>query len=126
MRTVSYLVVANSAAQTHTWNNSPYLPSSACHSPGYQISYRLEIRDPSRWTTVEVGSTGRQFTVTGLSPEQAYVFRLTARTSLGWGEGQEALVVTTERRGKLTLSQLTFSNLCAPVAMMTAHPSKRQ
>uniref|UniRef100_A0A667X7F7 Sidekick cell adhesion molecule 1 n=1 Tax=Myripristis murdjan TaxID=586833 RepID=A0A667X7F7_9TELE len=65
---------------------------------GYQISYRLDTRDPQRWTTVEVGSNARQFTVTGLSPEQTYVFRLTARTALGWGEAQEALVITTERR----------------------------
>ncbi|XP_033940621.1 protein sidekick-1 isoform X1 [Pseudochaenichthys georgianus] len=65
---------------------------------GYQISYCLDSRDPQRWTTVEVGSTARQFTVTGLSSEQAYVFRLTARTAVGWGEEQEALVVTTERR----------------------------
>ncbi|XP_044047488.1 protein sidekick-1-like isoform X2 [Siniperca chuatsi] len=65
---------------------------------GYQISYRLDSRDPQRWTTVEVGSNARQFTVTGLSPEQTYVFQLTARTAVGWGEEQEALVVTTERR----------------------------
>ncbi|XP_056136412.1 protein sidekick-1-like [Lampris incognitus] len=65
---------------------------------GYQISYRLDSGDPQRWTTVEVGSTARQFTVTGLSQEQTYVFRLTARTALGWGEAQEALVITTERR----------------------------
>lgn len=69
-------------------------------SLGYQISYRLDSRDPQRWTTVEVGSNARQFTVTGLSPEQTYVFRLIARTAVGWGEQQEALVVTTERRGK--------------------------
>lgn len=49
---------------------------------------------------MEVGSNARQFTVTGLSSEQTYVFRLTARTAVGWGEAQEALVVTTERRGK--------------------------
>ncbi|XP_059902680.1 protein sidekick-1-like [Gadus macrocephalus] len=66
---------------------------------GYQISYRLESADPQRWTTVEVGSNARQFTVTGLSPQQNYLFRLTGRTALGWGETQEALVITTERRG---------------------------
>uniref|UniRef100_A0A665U8E0 Sidekick cell adhesion molecule 1a n=1 Tax=Echeneis naucrates TaxID=173247 RepID=A0A665U8E0_ECHNA len=65
---------------------------------GYQISYCLDSRDTLRWTTVEVGSNARQFTVTGLSPEQTYVFRLTARTAVGWGREQEALVVTTERR----------------------------
>uniref|UniRef100_A0A674PFT0 Sidekick cell adhesion molecule 1 n=1 Tax=Takifugu rubripes TaxID=31033 RepID=A0A674PFT0_TAKRU len=65
---------------------------------GYKISYRVDSRDPQRWTTVEVGSNGRQFTVTGLSAEQTYVFRLIARTAVGWGEQLEALVVTTERR----------------------------
>ncbi|XP_056443232.1 protein sidekick-1 [Gadus chalcogrammus] len=65
---------------------------------GYQISYRLESADPQRWTTVEVGSNARQFTVTGLSPQQNYLFRLTGRTALGWGETQEGLVITTERR----------------------------
>lgn len=73
---------------------------SFCPSLGYQISYRLDSRDPLRWTTVEVGSNARQFTVTGLSSEQSYVFRLIARTAVGWGAGQEAVVVTTERRGK--------------------------
>uniref|UniRef100_A0A1A7YF48 Sidekick cell adhesion molecule 1 n=1 Tax=Iconisemion striatum TaxID=60296 RepID=A0A1A7YF48_9TELE len=65
---------------------------------GYQISYRLDSRNPLRWTTVEVGSNARQFTVTGLSSEQTYRFQLTARTAVGWGEPQDALVVTTERR----------------------------
>uniref|UniRef100_A0A3Q3VZI8 Uncharacterized protein n=1 Tax=Mola mola TaxID=94237 RepID=A0A3Q3VZI8_MOLML len=65
---------------------------------GYQILYRLDSRDSLRWATVEVGSNGRQFTVTGLSSEQTYVFRLIARTAVGWGEEWEALVVTTERR----------------------------
>uniref|UniRef100_A0A3B3U2D7 Protein sidekick-1-like n=1 Tax=Poecilia latipinna TaxID=48699 RepID=A0A3B3U2D7_9TELE len=65
---------------------------------GYQISYCLYSRDPLRWTTVEVGSNAHQFTVTGLSSEHTYVFCLTARTAVGWGERQEALVVTTERR----------------------------
>ncbi|TNN41972.1 Protein sidekick-1 [Liparis tanakae] len=71
---------------------------------GYQISYCLDGGDPRRWTTVEVGSNARQFTVTGLSPEQAYVFRLTARTAVGWGAEQEALVVTTERRASTDVS----------------------
>lgn len=51
---------------------------------------------------MEVGSNARQFTVTGLLPEQTYVFKLVSRTAVGWGEEKEALVVTTERRGKRT------------------------
>lgn len=80
---------------------------------GYKISYRVDSRDPQRWTTVEVGSNGRQFTVTGLSAEQTYVFRLIARTAVGWGEQLEALVVTTERRGQSNVtSYLSLSCKC--------------
>ncbi|XP_039507778.1 protein sidekick-1 [Pimephales promelas] len=65
---------------------------------GYQISYRLDINDPNKFTTVEVGSNARQFTVTGLIPESAYVFQITARTQQGWGPPEEAIVITTEKR----------------------------
>lgn len=44
--------------------------------------------------------SARQYTATGLKPEMVYVFRLTAQTRKGWGEAAEALVVTTEKRGK--------------------------
>lgn len=44
--------------------------------------------------------SARQYTATGLKPELVYVFRLTAQTRKGWGEAAEALVVTTEKRGK--------------------------
>lgn len=91
---------STSTLRSHTDFSLFCLLFSLCPSPGYQISYRLDSRDTQRWTTVEVGSNARQFTVTGLSPEQTYVFRLTARTAVGWGEEQEAIVVTTERRGK--------------------------
>lgn len=51
--------------------------------------------------TVDVLSpSARQYTVTGLKPESIYVFRITAQTRKGWGEAAEALVVTTEKRGK--------------------------
>lgn len=89
----------------------PSLCLSFCVATGYKISYRVDSRDPQRWTTVEVGSNGRQFTVTGLSAEQTYVFRLIARTAVGWGEQLEALVVTTEQRGRSNiLSYLSLSN----------------
>uniref|UniRef100_A0A6Q2Y236 Sidekick cell adhesion molecule 1a n=1 Tax=Esox lucius TaxID=8010 RepID=A0A6Q2Y236_ESOLU len=65
---------------------------------GYQIAYRLDSADPMRFTTVEVGSTARQFTVSGLTGDQAYVFKVTARTAQGWGRAEEAMVITTERR----------------------------
>uniref|UniRef100_A0A8D2MIS7 Sidekick cell adhesion molecule 1 n=1 Tax=Zonotrichia albicollis TaxID=44394 RepID=A0A8D2MIS7_ZONAL len=50
------------------------------------------------FTTVEVGSTVRQFTATDLSPESAYIFRTSAKTRQGWGEPLEATVITTEKR----------------------------
>ncbi|KAI1884631.1 hypothetical protein AGOR_G00228370 [Albula goreensis] len=65
---------------------------------GYQIAYRLNSSDPNQFTTVEVDSNARQFTVTGLVPESAYVFRISARTQQGWGLPEQAVVITTERR----------------------------
>lgn len=59
----------------------------------------MDINDPNKFTTVEVGSNARQFTVTGLIPESAYVFQITARTQKGWGPPEEAIVITTEKRG---------------------------
>uniref|UniRef100_A0A8C9R8X8 Sidekick cell adhesion molecule 1 n=1 Tax=Scleropages formosus TaxID=113540 RepID=A0A8C9R8X8_SCLFO len=67
---------------------------------GYQIAYRLDASDPNKFTTVEVGSNARQFTVTGLIPESAYIFRISARTQQGWGQPEEAVVITTERRDR--------------------------
>lgn len=71
---------------------------------------------------MEVGSNARQFTVTGLLPEQTYVFKLVSRTAVGWGEEKEALVVTTERRGKRTRPS---AGLISPIASVSIerHPS---
>ncbi|XP_061455411.1 protein sidekick-1 isoform X4 [Rhineura floridana] len=65
---------------------------------GYQIAYRLATSSPNKFTTVEVGSTVRQFVATDLLPESAYIFRVSAKTRQGWGEPLEATVITTEKR----------------------------
>ncbi|XP_006859935.1 PREDICTED: protein sidekick-1-like [Chrysochloris asiatica] len=65
---------------------------------GYQIAYRLATSSPNTFTTVEVGATLRQFTATQLTPESAYIFRLSAKTRQGWGAPLEATVITTEKR----------------------------
>ncbi|XP_069503689.1 protein sidekick-1 [Ambystoma mexicanum] len=65
---------------------------------GYQIAYRLATGSPSKFITVEVGSTVRQFTATDLTPELAYIFRASAKTRQGWGEPLEAMVITTGKR----------------------------
>nr|XP_015215986.1 PREDICTED: protein sidekick-1 isoform X1 [Lepisosteus oculatus]XP_015215987.1 PREDICTED: protein sidekick-1 isoform X1 [Lepisosteus oculatus] len=67
---------------------------------GYQIAYRLAASDPNKFITVEVGSNARQFTVTGLAPESAYVFRISAKTQQGWGSPAQAVVITTEKRDR--------------------------
>ncbi|XP_027730561.1 protein sidekick-1 isoform X1 [Vombatus ursinus] len=67
---------------------------------GYQIAYRLATSSPNKFTTVEVGSTVRQFTATDLTPESAYIFRASAKTRQGWGEALEATVITTEKRDR--------------------------
>ncbi|XP_029432778.1 protein sidekick-1 isoform X2 [Rhinatrema bivittatum] len=65
---------------------------------GYQIAYRKAAGVPNKFTTVEVGSTVRQFTASDLTPEMAYIFRTSAKTRQGWGEPVEAMVFTTEKR----------------------------
>ncbi|XP_062868629.1 protein sidekick-1 isoform X2 [Trichomycterus rosablanca] len=65
---------------------------------GYQIAYRLDSGDPKQFTTVEVGPDILQFTASGLHPESAYIFRISARTQQGWGTAAQAVVITTEIR----------------------------
>ncbi|XP_043945033.1 protein sidekick-1 [Protopterus annectens] len=65
---------------------------------GYQIAYRQTSDNPNKFTTVEVGSTVRQFMATELTPESTYIFKVSAKTRQGWGEPTEAVVITTEKR----------------------------
>ncbi|XP_064171799.1 protein sidekick-1 [Anguilla rostrata] len=65
---------------------------------GYQIAYCLNASSPKQFTTVEVDSDARQFTVTRLAPESPYIFRISARTQQGWGPPEQAVVITTETR----------------------------
>ncbi|KAL4658231.1 protein sidekick-1-like [Arapaima gigas] len=64
---------------------------------GYQIAYRLDAGS-SITTTVEVGPSAREFTATGLAPDSAYIFHVSARTQQGWGPPEQALVITTVNR----------------------------
>lgn len=66
---------------------------------GYQVAYRLDSGDPNKFTTVEVGADTTQFTASGLLPESAYIFRISAKTQQGWGTAAQAVVITTEIRG---------------------------
>ncbi|XP_047663711.1 protein sidekick-1 isoform X3 [Tachysurus fulvidraco] len=65
---------------------------------GYQVAYRLDSGDPNKFTTVEVGTDTTQFTASGLLPESAYIFRISAKTQQGWGTAAQAVVITTEIR----------------------------
>uniref|UniRef100_A0A673KGP5 Protein sidekick-1-like n=1 Tax=Sinocyclocheilus rhinocerous TaxID=307959 RepID=A0A673KGP5_9TELE len=66
---------------------------------GYQVAYRLDSGDPNLFITLEVGPDTRQFTASNLTPESAYIFRITAKTEQGWGTPAQAVVITTEIRG---------------------------
>lgn len=66
----------------------------------YQITYRRNSSNSNAATVDVLSPSARQYTATGLKPETVYVFRLTAQTRKGWGEAAEALVVTTEKRGR--------------------------
>ncbi|TSK31292.1 Protein sidekick-1 [Bagarius yarrelli] len=65
---------------------------------GYQVAYRLDSGDPNKFTTVEVGAGSMRFTASGLLPESAYIFRISAKTQQGWGTAAQAVVITTEIR----------------------------
>uniref|UniRef100_A0A8C1IU41 Sidekick cell adhesion molecule 1a n=1 Tax=Cyprinus carpio TaxID=7962 RepID=A0A8C1IU41_CYPCA len=65
---------------------------------GYQVAYRLDSGDPNQFITVEVGPDTRQFTASNLTPESAYIFRISAKTEQGWGTPAQAVVITTEIR----------------------------
>lgn len=67
---------------------------------GYQVAYRLDSGDPNQFITIEVGPDTRQFTASSLTPESAYIFRISAKTEQGWGTPSQAVVITTEIRGK--------------------------
>ena len=45
-------------------------------STGYQIPYRLASNSPSTFTTVDLGTTVRQFTAAKMTLEKACIFRL--------------------------------------------------
>ena len=66
----------------------------------YQITYRLNSSNSNTATVDVLNPSARQYMVTGLKKDSMYVFRITAQTRKGWGEASEALVVTTEKRGK--------------------------
>lgn len=80
----------------------------------YQITYRRNSSNSNAATVDVLSPSARQYTATGLKPELVYVFRLTAQTRKGWGEAAEALVVTTEKRGKNTAAEiyLWFTSKC--------------
>lgn len=77
-------------------------------SPAYQITYRRNSSNSNAATVDVLSPSARQYTATGLKPELVYVFRLTAQTRKGWGEAAEALVVTTEKRGKYRSLNVLF------------------
>ncbi|XP_010854785.1 PREDICTED: protein sidekick-2 [Bison bison bison] len=66
----------------------------------YQITHRLNATSANAAAVEVLAPSARQFTATSLKPESVYLFRITAQTRKGWGEAAEALVVTTEKRGK--------------------------
>ncbi len=89
---LSCLTVNMRRIKTHLrWSNDCFV--------GYQVAYRLDSGDPNQFITVEVGPDTRQFTASNLTPESAYIFRISAKTEQGWGAPAQAVVITTEIRG---------------------------
>lgn len=74
----------------------------------YQITYRKNSSNSNAAIVDVLSPSARQYTAASLKPEMVYVFRLTAQTRKGWGEAAEALVVTTEKRGKSKILRLNL------------------
>lgn len=92
----------------------------------YQITYRRNSSNSNAATVDVLSPSARQYTATGLKPEMVYVYRLTAQTRKGWGEAAEALVVTTEKRGKCKhCSRLNYSPLNIKFEWPCVCPSAR-
>lgn len=66
---------------------------------GYLVSYKE--RDGSlQGNSSDLPVTQKQYTVATLQREQYYIFKVMARTRLGWGEPKEVLVYTIINRSK--------------------------
>lgn len=98
----------------------PAFPNNIFQSrAAYQITHRLNTTTANSASVEILNPSARQFTATGLRPESTYLFRITAQTRKGWGEAAEALVVTTEKRGKCVRKEhkgLGESQCCAIVS----------
>ena len=90
----------------------------------YQITFRRNSSNSNAATVDVLSPSARQYTATGLKPELVYVFRLTAQTRKGWGEAAEALVVTTEKRGKHAAAQMYYL-ICPPLKYVIKFRSDR-
>ncbi|XP_075926010.1 LOW QUALITY PROTEIN: protein sidekick-2-like [Petromyzon marinus] len=65
---------------------------------GYKMMFWLDSTNQNAASVAEVTPDTRQFYAGELLPNAGYRFRVTARTSRGWGEPSEVLVITTEGR----------------------------
>lgn len=63
----------------------------------YRVTYLLDSIQAANFSK-EFAPSDRTFRVTNLEAEQFYMFHISARTSLGWGQSARALVYTTNSR----------------------------
>ncbi|XP_071796641.1 protein sidekick-2-like isoform X2 [Asterias amurensis] len=77
-----------------TWQ-SPMQPNGEI--VGYRVSH-LEMGYPDSFSQVNEVGMDQDFTVSSLLPNMFYIFNVTAKTRLGWGEDATALVYTTNDR----------------------------
>ena len=69
---------------------------------GYKVTYR-EATNPENYAIVDdsLGPARRDFSVSTLQRKTYYIFTVSSRTRLGWGEAAEVRVFTVADRGKL-------------------------
>ncbi len=71
---------------------------------GYRVVYRERAQSPE-YAIVDdrLGDNRRNFTVSNLQQNAFYVFNISARTELGWGEEAKLEVITIVNRGMTTV-----------------------
>ena len=75
---------------------------------GYEVTYR-EATNPKNYAIVDdsLGPTRSEFYVSNLQRSTYYIFTVSARTRLGWGEEAEVKVLTIANRRKWNNARCT-------------------
>lgn len=88
---------------------------------GYRVSYRERNATENQAVVNDtLGASTREYTVRGLRRMTYYLFSVSAKTQLGWGESSSVMVLTMINRGKKHKRFQVFS-ACGWIIYTTLH-----